>query len=200
MRQAFISHTLNFIMQNQQDITDEQIEKLKYGLECLYITITKFVVLFSLALVLGILKDFIFILLFFNILRYPAFGFHAGNSFMCFVLSSLLFIGLPYILLHVEISPTILYILLFFSLGCFIIFAPADTEKRPLSNKKRRRIRKIVACILAFLYILFIIFFPNVWISKYLFIALLLETIAIVPPTYWIFGQHYANYRKLNQV
>lgn len=197
MRQAFISHTLKFIKQNDSEITAEQIEKLNYGLECLYITITKFALLFLLAIILGILPDFIIILVLFNILRYPAFGFHAGNSFMCFILSTGLFIGLPYFVLHTYISNITIYSMIAFSLISFLLFAPADTEKRPLTNSKKRKTRKIISCLLAVTYTVIILFLKDTIISKYLLIALLLESIAICPITYWLFGQKYANYKKL---
>ncbi len=197
MRQAFISHTLEFITSNNKNLTEEEIEKLHYGLESLYIILTKFTVLFILTSLLGILKDFLLILVFFNLLRYPAFGFHAGNSFLCFFLSTLLFVGLPYLFLQIEITNPILYILLGISVICFVLFAPADTEKRPLTNRKKRKIRKIVATTLVIIYAILIISLQHTIWAKYLLIAVVLETIALLPSTYWIFGQSYRNYKKL---
>lgn len=197
MKEVFLNHTMNFIASNQKDLNQEDKEKLAYGLEGLYMSITKLVIIFLIAFLLGFIKEFIITLIFFNIIRFPGFGFHASKSVVCLIASTLLILGLPYLFTNIEVSLTIKIILCIVSVITFIICAPADTWKRPLTNKKKRIIRKVVACSLAVIYSVLIIVFNGYEISNLLMAALLIETILISPIMYLIFKEPYRNYKKV---
>ena len=85
MKEAFLNHTMNFIASNQENLNKEEREKLHYGLEGLYMTITKLIVIFLIAFLLGFIKEFI--------IRSPGFGFHASKSIACLIPSTLLILG-----------------------------------------------------------------------------------------------------------
>ena len=197
MKEAFLNHTVNFIASNQGNLNDEEKEKLQYGLEGLYMTITKLVVIFLVAFLLGFIKEFIITLILFNIIRFPGFGFHASKSIVCLIMSTLLILGLPYLFTSIEVGLNIKIILCIVSVIAFIICAPADTWKRPLTNKKKRVLRKVAACSLAVLYSVLIIVFNGMEISNLLMAALLIETILISPIMYLIFKEQYRNYKKV---
>ena len=197
MKEAFLNHTMNFIASNQKDLNQEDKEKLAYGLEGLYMSITKLVIIFLIAFLLGFIKEFIITLIFFNIIRFPGFGFHASKSIVCLIASTLLILGLPYLFTNIEVSLTIKIILCIVSVITFIICAPADTWKRPLTNKRKRIIRKVVASSLAVIYSVLIIVFNGYEISNLLMAALLIETILISPIMYLIFKEPYRNYKKV---
>ena len=127
MKEAFLNHTMNFIASNQGNLNDEEKEKLQYGLEGLYLTITKLVVIFLVAFLLGFIKEFIITLILFNIIRFPGFGFHASKSIVCLITSTLLILGLPYLFTNIEVGLNIKIILCIVSVITFIICAPADT-------------------------------------------------------------------------
>ena len=160
-------------------------------------SITKLVIIFLIAFLLGFIKEFIITLIFFNIIRFPGFGFHASKSVVCLIASTLLILGLPYLFTNIEVSLTIKIILCIVSVITFIICAPADTWKRPLTNKKKRIIRKIAASSLAVIYSVLIIVFNGYEISNLLMAALLIETILISPIMYLIFKEPYRNYKKV---
>ncbi len=197
MKEVFLNHTMNFIASNQKDLNQEDKEKLAYGLEGLYMSITKLVIIFLIAFLLGFIKEFIITLIFFNIIRFPGFGFHASKSVVCLIASTLLVLGLPYLFTNIEVSLTIKIILCIVSVITFIICAPADTWKRPLTNKRKRIIRKVVASSLAVIYSILIIVFNGYEISNLLMAALLIETILISPIMYLIFKEPYRNYKKV---
>ena len=111
MKEAFLNHTMNFIASNQGNLNDEEKEKLQYGLEGLYLTITKLVVIFLVAFLLGFIKEFIITLILFNIIRFPGFGFHASKSIVCLITSTLLILGLPYLFTNIEVGLNIKIIL-----------------------------------------------------------------------------------------
>ena len=197
MKEVFLNHTMNFIASNQKDLNQEDKEKLAYGLEGLYMSITKLVIIFLIAFLLGFIKEFIITLIFFNIIRFPGFGFHASKSVVCLIASTLLILGLPYLFTNIEVSLTIKIILCIVSVITFIICAPADTWKRPLTNKRKRIIRKVVASSLAVIYSVLIIVFNGYEISNSLMAALLIETILISHIMYLIFKEPYRNYKKV---
>ena len=200
MKEAFLNHTINFIVRNannQNDLDEGEKEKLAYGLEGLYMTITKLVVIFLIALLLGFIKEFIITLIFFNIIRFPGFGFHASKSIVCLISSTLLILGLPYLFTNIEVGLTIKIVLCIISVVTFIICAPADTWKRPLANKKKRLVRKVCACSLAIIYSVLIIVFNGNEISNLLLASLLIETILISPIMYLIFKEPYRNYKRV---
>ena len=82
-----------------QNYNDDELEMVKYGLEGLYLTITKLVVIIGMSLLLKIFWEVISILLLFNIIRYFGFGIHAKRSIECLITSLIFFIGIPYLLL-----------------------------------------------------------------------------------------------------
>lgn len=197
MKEVFLNYTMNFIASNQKELNQDDKERLAYGLEGLYMTLTKLIIIFLIALLLGFMKEFIITLIFFNIIRFPGFGFHASKSIVCLISSTILIIGIPYLFTTVETGLIIKTILCVVSIITFMICAPADTWKRPLTNRRKRMIRKICACSLSIIYSLIIIVFNGNEISNLLMAALLIETILISPIMYLIFKEPYRNYKKV---
>ena len=197
MKEVFLNYTMNFIASNQKELNQDDKERLAYGLEGLYMTLTKLIIIFLIALLLGFMKEFIITLIFFNIIRFPGFGFHASKSIVCLISSTILIIGIPYLFTTVETGLIIKTILCVVSIITFMICAPADTWKIPLTNGRKRLIRKICACSLSIIYSLIIIVFNGNEISNLLMAALLIETILISPIMYLIFKEPYRNYKKV---
>ena len=127
------------IKKNNQNITTEQLEVIEYGLESIYLTTTKIIIIILLSIVLNIFKETLLMLLFYNIIRLFAFGLHAKNSISCLITSLILFIGGAYISIYLNIGFTIKIILSIICTVLIAIYAPADTEKRPLINKNKRK-------------------------------------------------------------
>ena len=191
MKEKFLNGCISFVKNNNIEIQEEE---LRYGLEGIYLTFGKLLIIFPLAFLLGILKEFTLSLIFFNIIRYPAFGLHANKSSTCLISSIVLLVGIPLLFTKVTISLSMKIIICIICFICFLLYAPADTEKRPLTNKKKRLFRKIAACILAIVYSILIIVFNNNNISTYLLSGLIIETIIILPITYKLYGMPYRNY------
>lgn len=193
MKKRFLSTTVNFL-KKYNEYTDEEIKKLNYGLEGLYLTLTKIVVIILLAFLLGIFKEVILILIFFNIIRFTGFGFHANKSWECLILSTSYFIIIPIIFLNINLSEFIKLIICLICIISYLLFAPADTVKRPLPNKKKRIIRKTFTVIIGIIYTTLIFIFPK--LSTVLLSALVIQAIIINPLLYKLFGQPYNNYKN----
>lgn len=199
MKSKFISKSIHFITKYKQ-YSPEEIEKLQYGLEGLYLTITKTIIIFFVSFLLGILKETLIILVFFNILRFTGFGFHASNSLQCFVFSTILFSILPTIVIHFPMSAMVQWIVIFLCFLSLILYAPADTVKRPLPNRKKRIIRKTLTIFTASIYLIIILYDKSSLLSLLLLSALIIQSIMVHPFTYKIFRQPYRNYKNYSAV
>ena len=197
MKQLFLENSMNFICK-YKSISDYDKKKVKYGLEGLYLTITKMVLLTILALLLNMFKEFILVVVFFNVIRYTGFGFHAEKSYQCLLFSTFNFIAIPFLLLHIQLSNFFVYIICAICIFHYLLFAPADTKKRPLSNKRKRIIRKIVTVTIGFIYTLMIILLNNTYWTSIILSAMIIQAIIISPIIYWLFNQPYNNYKALN--
>ena len=196
VKKIIISNSIRTIRRYYPNYSDEDIEKIQYGLESIYLSLTKVIVILLLSIFLNIFKETIITLLLFNILRTTAFGIHASKSWICWITSVPTFIGIPLICKYITFPIYILLIIASISLINFILFAPADTVKRPLIRKKRRIIYKVLTVIIGIIYLAMIIICKNNFIQNCLSASMLIETILISPLTYKIFKMPYNNYKS----
>lgn len=198
MKKKILGYCINIIKKKYPDYDDEKIEIINYGLESLYLTFTKIFFILFLSIVLGIIKNVFLLIIFYNIIRFTAFGMHAKKSWHCLIISSTMFIGGVYICEYVFI-PFILKVIL--ALICILLifkYAPADTEKRPIINKKRRKIYKVLSILLSGIFATLIVIFNESLISNYLLLGLVWATIMILPISYKLFDLPYDNYKRYN--
>lgn len=191
---------MSSIKKNKPDLNDEQLEIIEYGLEGLYLTTIKIIIIILLSIILNIFKETILMILFYNIPRFTTFGMHAKDSKSCLITSLLLFIGGTYLAIYANITLSIKIILSVICLILIIIYAPADTEKRPLINHKKRKKFKILSIIICIILTILIIYFNNNYISNFMVIGLVECTIMILPITYKIFGLPYNNYKSYRDI
>ena len=195
MNRKFLNFSMKKIKEKYPEYTEDKLEEIEYGIESLYILFTKTIVIFLLSYLLGVIKEVFIILIFYNILRMTCFGLHAKTSFQCYIISGVLFIGAGFLCKYININ---YYLKIIISLLCLIniiIFAPADTYKRPLINNKKRRKYKILSIIISLIYFTLIILFHNYGWNNYLFFGLIDITVVIHPFTYWMFQLPYNNYK-----
>lgn len=195
VKKYIVDNSMKIIKSCYPNYSKEDLEKIQYGLESIYLSLTKVLAIIILSIVLKIFKETIIILLLFNLLRMTAFGIHASKSWVCWITSVPTFIIIPLVCKHIILPMHILIILSIFSIINFILFAPADTVKRPLIRKKRRIMYKISTIILGLIYLTIIIFAKNPFLQNALALSMLIETILICPLTYKIFKMPYNNYK-----
>lgn len=195
MKAIFMNSTMTFLKKyNNYSVKD--LEKLEYGLEGIYLTITKLIIISVGAVLLGITKQFIALLILFNIIRFTGFGFHAEKSYQCLICSTIDFILIPLFFIEFDLSKNVYVIINSICIISYLLFAPADTIKRPLPNKRKRIIRKSITVIVGVIYsVLNIVFFEH-WISPVLISALVIQAVIINPLLYMLFGQPYNNYKN----
>ena len=194
MRKFIIENCMDIIIKNK-NYDKIKLQEIKYGLEGLYLTITKLIIITTFAIILGILKEYLIFLFIYNIIRTTSFGLHATKSWICLLSSTIIFIGIPIIIKTIEIEKNyIILIGIIATIGIYI-FSPADTHKRPIVNKKRRMVYKILSTIISITYVVLSISIKNNYISNSLLFSILLQNILISPITYKIFKLPYNNYK-----
>lgn len=194
MKEKFLNYCIEQIKTGNSNISEVKLEELRYGLEGIYLTITKSIVIFSLAFILGIFKEMLLLLIFFNILRTTGFGLHATKSWICLLSSSIIFIFLPF-LSKIIVIPFFLKILLgVVAIILVYLYSPSDTIKRPIVSEKRRNLYKFITTINCILLVFCLIYIPNNTLSNLLLFGIYNEIILIMPLTYKIFNLSYNNY------
>lgn len=201
MKKKILNHCMKVVKNKYPEYDEDKLEIINYGLESIYLTFTKIIIIFVLAIILNIWKEVLLLLAFYNLIRVSAFGMHAKKSIHCLIISLTLFIGGVYLCRYLVI-PLILKVVL--SIICIVLiakYAPADTEKRPIINKKLRRKYKIISVIISGIFAIAIVLLSDKNISNYLLLGMIEATIMLLPITYRIFDLPYDNYKKyLNEV
>lgn len=195
MKKAFLNWSLSLIRNNKPNISSDELDEIRYGLEGIYLTFTKAIFISVAAYFLGIFKEMIIMLLFFNILRTTAFGLHAKKSWMCWLSSSIIFLLLPYISRYIIIPFYLKIILGILAIILMFKYAPADTEKHPLVNLKKRKIWKIMSVIDCSLMVLASLIIKNETINTLIFFAIYIQILLINPFIYKLFNLSYDNYK-----
>lgn len=195
MKEVFVSKSFNLIQAKYNYNQDDQ-DRIRYGLEIIYITLTKlFAILFT-SLIFGTLRETIIFCLFATELRTFSYGIHAKKSWHCYVSSLIVFVLFPYIVISFNLTYIAKIIISVFTIISMALFAPADTHKRPIVNSKMRKTLKIKSLVITSLYIL-IIFISNYnKINNLIMLSMMAQSIVINPITYKIFKLPYNNYKK----
>ena len=196
MKRKILKALMSNIKKNKPDLNEEQLEIIEYGLEGLYLTIIKIIIILLLAIVLDILKETVLMIIFYNVTRFFTFGLHAKTSTACLITSLLLFIGGTYLATYLQIPLIVKIILSVICLILICIYAPADTEKSPLINPKKRKRFKIQSIIISIIMGVLIIYLNDSYISNFMVIGQLEAVIMILPITYKIYGLPNNNYKS----
>ena len=165
-----------------------------YGLETIYILITKTIFITILSILFGILKEVYLFIIFFGLLRLYSSGMHMKKGIHCTIISTICLLGFPYLSINTSFKYGVKLIIIGISIICFTLYSPADTYKKPLINVKKRKILKIKSIIVLFIYAILTLYIRNSFISSIIIYSIILQVILILPITYKIFNMPYNNY------
>ena len=196
MKNYFLKKIRKEIIKQYPKYSKDKVDEIMYGVEGIYLTITKTIIISLIALILGVFKELIFLLISFNFIRLFAFGMHANKSWVCLIFSSVVFISGAYLCKILIIPKNILITLFLIVLLIISIYAPSDTVKRPLIKKKRRIIFKILSMTVVIIYFILTLIIKNNLFINAIIIGLIIECILILPTTYMIFKMPYKNYKS----
>lgn len=195
----------NKIRNKLPDVDDERAEVINYGIHLLVGEIPKTFIFLAIAILLGVLKEFIITVI--VIFPYRAFsgGFHLKTHFGCIVGTSLMYCGIPfaskYLLLN-EVSKYVIYALVWiFGMIMCRLYAPADTENVPILRKKDRKMRQIISYIIITITLLIGILIKYPVVSNIILLGMLVQSMMISRLAYKITNNQYGHevYAKNNQ-
>lgn len=191
-----ISKNLMNFIKGSLNKSDTELEQIKYGIDSILANITKLIILFLAAYLIGIAKYTFIALISFGFIRGFASGIHATSSIKCIISNFLIFFGNVYLSLKLTLNNFNIAFLFLISLCLVLLFAPADTAAKPLTSKKVRLKLKIYSS-LAVIILYFITMFINnsVYVNLITF-SVFIETLLITPVTYRLFKSPYKNYEK----
>ena len=178
-----------------KNYSEREVKYIRYGLETVVILVTKTTVILLLSLLLGIFKETILLIIFYGLIRGFAFGIHASSNIYCWVTSILVYTIIPLLIKNWIPSNIIMITMAVISTIVLISFAPADTSKRPLKDRRKRIKNKIITSIIAVSYTL-IITTMDFSINSILMWALMIQAFCTNPLSYKLFNQTYNNYKK----
>lgn len=196
MKEVFINNSMNLIQKYYPNYSETKLAELKYGLLGLYLMITKSIIIFGIALYLGIFKELLIFTIIYNILRAPSFGIHASKSWICLVSSASIFIFFTYLSATISIPINIKTIVGIIGIILMYKNSPADTAKKPIVSPKRRKIYKIISTFIAIIFTVLSIVIDNNFLTNSFIFSLILQNIMIAPTTYKLFGEPYDNYKS----
>lgn len=176
----------------------DKIAEIQYGTYHILSALTKLVVVYTLAILLGIFKEALLSMVVFSLLRYFSGGVHAKTHKGCTFIGNFIVAFLPLIVAKVltyinigiyeyNIIHGVVYIV------CIIIvlkYAPSDLKNKPIYSKGLRKKLRLGAVSMLLIYFLISISVP-IHASNIITISTVLEVVSIMPMAYKIFKNEY---------
>ena len=194
MKEKFINSSINFISK-YQECDDLKLKRLKYGLEGIYSLIVKISVVILISIITKTLTETLLFILFYAGIRTFSFGWHAKSNIACWITTLLIYNVILYFIINIDYPIYIGYIILGISLISMLLWAPADTPKRPLIRKKQRLKSKILSITVLVLYAVIYVTINSNPLKNIILYSLLIQTILINPITYKITNTRFNNYK-----
>ena len=174
--------------------------KMTLGMEVFIINVTKLIIIYILAAILGILAQTAILHIAYIMIKRCSFGLHALNSTVCTVVSCCIFVAIPWFLQGIGINNIIVAAAFVPIILCLYKYAPADTKARPLIGKNLRAQlkRKTVVCGIVLMAITLLV--PGGHAKLLLTLGAGFQCISILPLTYKILKRSERNYEAYEQV
>lgn len=190
---------LKKITANDPSIDEDKSEIIYYGLQNIIGELPKGIFILIAAWLCGVLDLVLIGTIPFLIYRGFAGGVHLKTHISCLIISILLIIGSAFLAKNVLFeNPALIYtVLMLFNLVLAILYAPADTENRPIMKESQRKRQKIESIIM-----IIFIYFLNMFIIKGQSIAslnmymLTVESFMITPIAYRLFDNKSGEERR----
>ncbi|MBC2323981.1 accessory gene regulator B family protein [Listeria booriae] len=178
-----------------REVDEDRFAIVKYGVEIFLVNVTKGIIVYLAAALLGMLWQTLVVHLSYLMIRRHSFGLHAKTSLGCTITSVVMFVILPYFVKEVQLSEWMIVLISGLILLNIAIFAPSDTENMPLFNAQKRHVLRRNSILNTILVVLVAIVVDND-LSSLVLLGAFLQVIMIHPLTYNIFRRRYNNYEN----
>ena len=173
------------------DLSEQKLAEINYGIAVFIANSYKVILIFILAILLNVFKHFLIAFVSFGALRTFASGVHAKREWTCLPVSILIFFGVVYLGMNVELNIYISSIIFALCFAAVLRYAPADTEERPIASRKLRKKLKILSCITVVVLYAAALYNLGTSASSIIVFSALIETVLILPVTYKLAGSMY---------
>lgn len=136
---AFEEKLLNKLI--TESMSQKEQAKLKFGFYIIADTIKKGILVYSVALILGILLESLTAHLSFLFIRQVTYGWHSSTNLGCKIESILLFNIIPYIISKVTIHSLAIYSITFIVFSAIYLLGPIGTQLNTLNKEKKSKLK-----------------------------------------------------------
>jgi accessory gene regulator B len=182
-----------------EDLSEQKLAEINYGIAVFIANSYKMLLIFILAIFLNIFDYFLVAFVSFGALRTFASGVHAKREWTCLPASTMLFFGILYLGMTIELNIYVSSIIFVLCFAAVLRYAPADTEERPLASRKLRRKLKIMSCITVLILYAITLYNLGTSVSSIIVFSTLIESVLILPVTYKLAGSMYGVGMKINK-
>jgi len=125
-------------------------------------------------------------------------GVHAKREWTCLPTSAFVFFGITYLGINLSLSIHIINCIFVLCFAAILIYAPADTEERPIVSRKLRKKLKILSVITILVLYAIALYSLGAKASSIITFAVLFESVLILPVTYRLAGSMYGAGMKIS--
>lgn len=170
--------------------------KMKLGIETILTNLSKGIIVYGVAIVLGLFLQTLILHIAYAALRRYSYGLHANSSTVCSIISIVLFVGTPVLSQYIPFTSLMV-------IGCGLLFitllylyAPADTDKSPILGAERRRSLRNKSLVTCTVITVIALLYPDPFIKSLLMLGMALQIVMILPLTYKLFKRSVKNYEQ----
>ncbi|MBC1944980.1 regulator [Listeria booriae] len=177
-----------------REVDEDRFAIVKYGVEIFLVNVTKGIIVYLAAALLGMLWQTLVVHLSYLMIRRHSFGLHAKTSLGCTITSVVMFVILPYFVKVVQLSEWMIVLISGLILLNIAIFAPSDTENMPLFNAQKRHVLRRKSILNTIFILILVLIVPNESFKTLLLLGAFMQVVMIHPFSYKILGRRFKNY------
>lgn len=174
-------------------------QKLYLGIITLLINIIKVILVCSIAITIGLLKEVVVMMVIFCSLRLTSAGLHAKSSMICTITSLIFYLGGAYLSNNFTIPFNTSFIVCIIFTTLLVKYSPADTENRPILGKENRKRLKKETLIICICFLGFNLLLKSIKVINLTMYVMIFQTISILPYTYKLLKMGYKNYERYEE-
>ncbi len=180
-----LSYTSANFLTNQLQQDHRKRSEYYFGFQGIYQSVIKVLVLGSIALLLGIVKPILFVILAFTSLRFFAGGTHMGTYLKCFLITIFTFVPASLLAKYFSKNIGITFVFVVFAISAVLIvrYAPKNSPLNQISENRAKTLRvlAIVTLLVWFIISVCLYIFQQAVPAVSVCLGILLEVSSIVP-------------------
>lgn len=181
----------NAIIEKVGGIEKDKTEIINYGVTALISEIYKTIILIILSLILGVFVPIMTAFIAFGFYRSLAGGIHARSHTSCLLTTLAILFSAVYVSSVLPTGNVFIYTSIFaVNFITALLYAPSDTEAKPIVSKKQRKMLKFAAIVTVSLYYAISLYLQNYY-ANIISVASLAESIMVLPIIYRLTKNNY---------